>query len=133
MSRSVWSWQQDSIATDSYLLISAVPEMPALTVEAVSESEDTLTVKFRLKIEYRRDIRQDEDYFPTSNWYETSLNEEWEVDFDDKIRGGRATLYTEIGQSRDTIIFHIRGTNPTEQSVKDYLTAEGHDTWFFTR
>ncbi|REE00541.1 hypothetical protein C7460_105167 [Marinoscillum furvescens DSM 4134] len=124
----------EEIEAGAYVLITAEPEMPALSVEAVSESTSEIEVKLRLKIEYRRDIRQDEDYFPANGWYETNLNEEWEIDFGDRIRGGRATLYTEIGESRDTIIFHIRGTNPTAQAVQDYIEEEDYDdTWFFTR
>ncbi len=125
---------EDLIEADDYVLISAEPEMPAISVEAESESASEIEVKLRLKIEYRRDIRQDEDYFPADGWYETNLNEAWEIDFGDRIRGGRATLYTEIGESRDTIIFHIRGTNPTAQAVQNYIAEQGYDdTWFFTR
>ena len=122
------------IEADSYVLVSATPEMPALSVEATSASSAQAEVKFRLKIEYRRDIRQDEDYFPAEDWHETGLNEEWQIDFGERIRGGKATLYTQVGERRDTITFHIRGTNPTEQAVKDYIVAEGYDdVWFFTR
>src|SRR5690606_38167996 len=124
----------DEISESSYVLISAVPEMPSLSVEAVSKNTESVKVKFRLKIEYRRDIRQDEDFFPEEGWYETTLNEEWNIDFGNKIRGGRATLYAQVGDGKDTVTFHIRGTNPTEQSIKDYISEQNDDNiWFLTR
>ena len=119
---------------NSYQLITAEPAMPKISVEAVSSnSSSKQEVSYRLKIEYRRDIRQDEDYFPTTGVKKIKVNEKWDIDFGDKIRGGRATLYCDYGSSKDTIVFYIRGTNPTEQAVKDYLTDQSYDIWFLTR
>ena len=50
-----------------------------------------------------------------------------------KIRGGKATLYCKVENQRDTVEFYIRGTNPTEQAVKDYINEQGYDLWFLTR
>ncbi len=125
---------ENPVSAGDYLLISAVPEMPNLSVTLKTLDKRDIKVKFRLKIEYKRDIRQDEDFFPATGWFETILNKTWEIDFGDKIRGGRATLYTELGESKDTIVFHLRGANPTEQAVRDYIVEENYnETWFFTR
>jgi hypothetical protein len=122
------------IAAASYILISAEPAMPALSIKAVSSVQNSATeASFRLKIEYRRDIRQDEDFFPATGWKKIRVNQTWNVDFGDNIRGGRATLYCDYGATKDTVVFYIRGTNPTEQAVKDYLTAQSYDVWFLTR
>jgi hypothetical protein len=122
------------ISAGAYALITAVPAMPAISVKAISSNPNSNTeVSFRLKIEYRRDIRQDEDFFPTTEAKKIKVNQKWDVDFGDKIRGGKATLYCDYGTTKDTIIFYIRGTNPTEQSVKDYINTQNYDVWFFTR
>jgi hypothetical protein len=119
---------------NSYQLITAEPAMPKISVKAVSSnSSGKQEVSYRLKIEYRRDIRQDEDYFPATGVKKIKVSEKWDVDFGDKIIGGRATLYCDYGTTKDTIIFYIRGTNPTEQAVKDYLIAQNYDIWFLTR
>lgn len=118
----------------AYVLISAEPAMPTLSVKAKSNIADSKTeVSFRLKIEYRRDIRQDEDFFPASEAMKIKANKNWDIDFGDQVRGGRATLYCDYGTAKDTIIFYIRGTNPTEQAVKDYINLQSYNVWFFTR
>jgi len=122
------------INSNCYVLISAEPAMPTLSVKAVSSNSlSTSEVSFRLKIEYRRDIRQDEDSFPLSGWKKLKANEQWNIDFENKIRGGKATLYFKYGETTITEVFYIRGTNPTEQSVKDYIIAQSYDIWFLTR
>jgi hypothetical protein len=126
---------ETNFTANSYQLITATPTMPKISVKGLSSNSNSVTeVSFRLKIEYRRDIRQDEDFFPDTGWKKIQANEKWEIDFGEKIRGGKATLYCDYGTIKDTIIFHIRGTNPSEQSVKDYIVSQNYDdTWFFTR
>lgn len=57
------------------------------------------------------------------------------VDWQNKIRGGKATLICHATDSKDTLIFYIRGTNPTEQEIKNFLLQQGYstDVWFLTR
>jgi hypothetical protein len=117
------------IDQNEYVTISAVPEMPNLKVKNISDKE----VQFRLKIEYRRDIRADEDFFPEKEWETVKAGETWDIDFGDKIRGGRATLQYKEGEETKEYVFHIRGINPTEQAVKNYINEQNYDVWFLTR
>jgi len=119
----------NKIKENSYVMISSVPEMPKIEIKNTSES----TVQFRLKIEYKRDIRNDEDYFPEKEWRTVKAGEKWNVDFENKIRGGKATLLYKLGDKEYSFVFHIRGINPTEQQVKNYITQQGYNIWFLTR
>ncbi|MDE5638731.1 MAG: hypothetical protein K2I47_02885, partial [Odoribacter sp.] len=116
----------------SYQLISALPSMPKLSFKTVGR-EINGKVKFQLKIEYRRDNRSDEDYFPGKDQF-AEVDSVWEVDWQNKIRGGKATLLCHTDNSRDTLIFYIRGTNPTEQEIKNFLIQQDYSSvWFLTR
>lgn len=112
-----------------FVKIDSIPEMPEIKVKNTSASD----VMFRLKIEYRRDIRSDEDYFPESEWKTVKANDTWTIDFGEKIRGGKATLLYKTVSKEYSFIFHIRGSNPTEQEVKNYISEQGYDIWFLTR
>ncbi len=117
---------------DSYQLISALPSMPKLSFKAVGNKTKG-KVKFQLKIEYKRDNRSDEDYFPSKDKF-AEVDSIWEVDWQNKIRGGKATLLCHTDNSKDTLIFYIRGTNPTEQEIKNFLLQQNYlDVWFLTR
>ena len=120
----------------SYQLISAHPQMPELSFKVTDNSDNSDKVKFQLKIEYRRDNRSDEDYFPEKDKFaEIDAGSSWVVDWQDKIRGGKATLFCHTDDNKDTLVFYIRGTNPTEQEIKNFLLQEGYstETWFLTR
>jgi hypothetical protein len=117
------------INENSFVTISAIPEMPEIKVKNTSASD----IIFRLRIEYRRDIRTDDEYFPGSEWEKIKPGETWKVDFGDKIRGGKATLLYKTGNKEFSFVFHIRGLNPTESEVKNYLTLQGYNIWFLTR
>jgi len=118
----------------TYVLITGDPTMPTLSVKARSNMANSNTeVSFRLKIEYRRDNRQDENFFPANGAKRIKANKNWDIDFGGNIRGGKATLYCDYGTKKDTVIFHIRGTNPTEQAVRDHIASQGYGIWFFTR
>lgn len=120
---------ENIIEQNEYVTISAVPEMPNLKVKNISDKD----VQFRLKIEYRRDIREDEEFFPEKEWEIVKTGETWDIDFGDKIRGGRATLQYKEGEVTKEYVFHIRGINPTEQDVKNYINEQNYDVWFLTR
>jgi hypothetical protein len=125
---------EEQFEEDSYQLITAEPEMPELSFKISTPKETNLKAEFQLKIEYSRDIRADVDYFPARGKFQkVAFNESWVVSWGNKIRGGKATLYCKFGNQKDTIEFHIRGTNPTEQAVKDYINEQGYDIWFLTR
>ncbi|MFW6222412.1 MAG: hypothetical protein ACOC3T_02245, partial [Bacteroidota bacterium] len=118
------------IEQNDYLTISDTPDMPNLEVKNMSDKE----IQFRLKIEYRRDIREDETYFPDGEWEPVKENKIWDIDFLGKIRGGKATLQYKINGRSEEYIFYIRGENPTEQEIKQYITDKGYDDlWFLTR
>jgi len=97
--------------------------MPKIQIKNTSNEE----IQFRLRIEYRRDIRNDDDYFPEKEWKKIKPGENWKVDFGGKIRGGKATLLYKIGNKENTFVFYIRGTNPTEQEVKEFITCISQD------
>lgn len=114
---------------NEYVTISSEPKMPKLIIK----NTDATNLDFRLEIEYRRDIRRDEDYFPETGWQTVKSGKEWEIDFGNKIRGGKATLLYKVGQKEYSFVFHIRGTNPTEQQVKQFIDEKGYNIWFLTR
>ena len=125
--------KKEEMEEDDYVHISAVPEMPELKF-IYADSKGGKDIKMRLFIEYKRDIRQDEDYFPSKeDWQVVKPNKSWIVDFGDRIRGGKATLEWKRGEEKGNFVFYIRGKNPTEQAVKNYITQQGYNTWFFTR
>jgi hypothetical protein len=102
-------------------------------------------VDMRLKIVYKRDgvdnnnnaivnLRNDSAFYPANGWQNVSLNEAWNVDFGNDICGGTAYLFYRHDDGRtDTIIFYIRGTNPTETQIRNYLTQQGYNYWFFMK
>jgi hypothetical protein len=100
-------------------------------------------VDMRLKIVYKRDgvdnnnnaivnLRNDSAFYPANGWQNVSLNEAWNIDFGNDICGGTAYLFYRHDNGRtDTIIFYIRGTNPTETQIRHYLTQQRYDAYWF--
>ncbi len=124
---------EEAIEENTYVHVTAVPDMPTLKFVYADENEG-IDVEMRLLIEYKRDIRQDEDYFPSKDdWQVVAPNEVWQIDFGDKIRGGKARLDWKRGEEEGAFVFHIRAKNPTEQAIKNYIAQQGYNTWFFTR
>ncbi|MCB0488634.1 MAG: hypothetical protein KDC99_09155 [Cyclobacteriaceae bacterium] len=127
------------VSENEFLMISvdsntADATMPNVTV-GVRVFDQTLTeFEFRMKIEFEVDIRNDNDFFPANQWKKVAANEQWDVDFGDRIRGGRATVTCKSGDQEESFIFFIRGSNPSEQQVKNYLTQQGYNgIWFLTK
>jgi len=141
----------EKIDEDFYALITSAPEMPKIEVKNCSNE----IVNGRFKIEYEKPYnggiaRKLVDYFPESE-EDNELNTvtieastgEWEVDFGEKIRGGRITFeYTTCQEESSSIteedltesfVFYIRGENPEKDEVMQYIADEGYkdDYWFF--
>jgi len=124
-----------------YVHITAEPKMPKIVAKVTSTETNIQKVKVRLKIEYGcpcfdrscgRD-RNDIDWYPSGDWKEINIGSNWEIDFENKIRGGKATLYVKSADDQQTFVFYIRGTNPTKEDVINYAKKYNTTYWFFTR
>lgn len=122
--------------TGRFLEISAIPSMPLVKIYNYSDA----VIKARVKVEFMKpksgpQKRKFLDYFPepTPSGQIVSVvipeNGSITVDFQNKIRGGTATveyISDDENWASDVkkFIFYIRGLNPTENAVKAYLNAE---------
>jgi hypothetical protein len=124
---------------DSVMLITTGPKMPAIKVKAVGTTDKE--VEFCLQIRYQRDgsnisnVRNDISSYPSNGWKKVKMNEEWVVDFGQEHRGGTAYLMCRDGDKTDTTRFYIRGSNPTETQIKDYMRQKSYlsEYWFIVR
>jgi hypothetical protein len=119
--------------------------MPDIRAKSVGISNKE--VEMRLQITYQRDglkndlktsvvnVRNDVSFYPRNGWKKVKMNEEWAVDFGQEIRGGTALLMCRNGNNTDTIEFHIRGTNPTEGQIKNYMKLKDYTNqyWFIVK
>ncbi|WP_163628759.1 fibronectin type III domain-containing protein [Paludibacter sp. 221] len=137
------------IKKDSIIFISQEPKMPEITVKVVSLNEQITNdskIEVRLDIEYQRDgidakgntivnVRQDRWSTYALEWKSLSMNEEWIIDFGEDIRGGSAYLQYKHNEKIDTIRFYIRGVNPTEAQIKQYMNQRGYISsyWFLVK
>jgi hypothetical protein len=129
------------------MLITDAPAMPDVKVKIVGKSDSTKKVELRLEILYQRDgeeinrnaiksLRNDVSVYPSTNgWESVKMNEEWDVDFGNDIRGGTAYLLCRDSSRIDTVRFYIRGTNPTEAQIRTYLTQQNYypQYWFIIK
>jgi hypothetical protein len=127
---------------DNFLLITALPQpaMPDIQVKPVRKGyAGDEEVEMRLQVEYKRwnrsnvQIRNDNDYYPAGGWKKVNVNEVWDVDFGDDIRGGKVTVYCKSADTTISEVFYIRGINPSEQAVRDYLAVQGYGQWFLMK
>jgi hypothetical protein len=132
---------------DSILFITADPAMPDVKVKIVGNSSSAKKVELRLEVLYQRDgetingsiikdVRNDVSIYPSPNdWQSVKINEEWDVNFNHDIRGGTAYLLCRDSNKVDTVRFYIRGKNPTEVQVRNYLTQQGYYPryWFIVK
>ena len=112
---------------NSYVYINATPQMPQLTalLKPTGLSGDA---KWRLHIEYKRNPRNDDEYYPgptASSWKTLSAGATWNIasEFGTDFRGGKATLYCEYQGVEFEQVFHIRGISPYEYAVEDEIGA----------
>jgi hypothetical protein len=121
------------------------PTMPDVRVSA--ENRDTILL--RLKIEYSARktwtdtkgthsnelVRNDVIWFPDNGWQKIKSGEIWDIDFGNYFRGGKCYIFSKIKDSIvDTIIFHIRGENPSEQDVRNYVnTLPNANGWYIPK
>ncbi|NLN48005.1 MAG: hypothetical protein GX154_02700, partial [Clostridiales bacterium] len=129
-------------ANSIFTITANPPTMPDIRTSV--ESNDT--IKLRLKIEYvaRKTwtdnkgthtdelVRNDVTWFPNNGWQKVKSGEIWDIDFGNAYRGGKAYLFCKLNDVIvDTIIFHIRGENPSEQDVQNYVnTLLNADGWY---
>lgn len=134
-------------ATERFVLISAGPAMPVITVA----NNSVENIRVRLKIEYTKNsngntIRKWLNYYPPEQNDEVqtqtiTTNTNWSFDFGDDIRGGTATVEYVIGEDEwndenvQTFVFYLRGTNPSRDEVVTYIEEQGYDDqyWFLMR
>jgi hypothetical protein len=128
---------------DSIMLITAEPAMPDVRVALTGGNDSEKKVELRLEIIYQRDgeaingnaivnLRNDKSVYPSSNsWHSLKMNEVWDIDFGNDIRGGTVHLICRDNNKMDTIVFYIRGVNPTEAQIKSYITQQGYSQYWF--
>ncbi|MEO6904612.1 MAG: hypothetical protein ABI315_15885 [Bacteroidia bacterium] len=128
------------IKPNSYLLISTTPEMPNIKIKPFKDNyTGNAEIEVRLKIEYKRwnsantQVRNDSTFYPSSEWKKIKINESWDIDFGKEMRGGKVYVYYKSGTTTKSKIFYIRGSNPTEQEVKNYLTSQNYSEWFLIK
>jgi len=117
------------IDENQYAYIDGDPEMPQLTARLKPDGLSG-NAKWQLFIEYKREDRDDEEYYPGPNadsWKTVAASEAWNIadDFGENFRGGKCSLKFEYEETECQFIFHIRGYNPTEAAAKNYLNANG--------
>jgi hypothetical protein len=131
-------------AEDTIFKITAnPPTMPDIRACAVGID----TISLRLKIEYitrktwtdsrgithsNELVRDDVTWFPDNGWQNVKSGEIWDINFGNLFRGGKAYLYCKLNNVIvDTVVFHIRGENPTVQDVHNYVnTLENAGGWY---
>ncbi len=116
---------------NGYVYINSMPQMPQITA---SLKPDGLSgnAKWRLHIEYKRNPRNDDEYYPVptaASWKTLLAEEVWNIadEFGTDFRGGKATLYCEYQGLEFEQIFHIRGNNPTEAAAEAEI---GNNPWY---
>jgi hypothetical protein len=118
----------EKIRDDFYVAwLDSSPRMPQLKARLKPEGIQG-EVSWTLKIEYRRDPRNDESPRFTKK---LSANEIWNINesLGTQFWGGKATLTCEfVGRNiTDEFVFYIRGTNP---SPPDAERALGNNPWY---
>ncbi|MDR0348601.1 MAG: hypothetical protein LBH90_03800, partial [Tannerella sp.] len=125
---------------DSVMLITAEPKMPDIRVKPFLQNyTGKEEVEMRLKIEYKKwnssntQIRDDSTYYPANEWKKVKANEVWDVDFGTDIRGGKVTVFCRTADTTISLVFYIRGANPSEQAVRNYLQTHNYNQWFLVK
>jgi len=129
---------EEEVNEGNVFTINTTPEMPDIRAGIVCSGED---LKLRLKIEYNIDktyngqqlhVREDVSWYPNTDWHDVNSGDIWDVDFGTTFRGGTGYLIFKQKQNIvDTLVFYIRGPNPTEQEVHNYVnTLQDADGWY---
>ncbi|MEN8220425.1 MAG: PPC domain-containing protein [Pseudomonadota bacterium] len=109
---------------DDIVYITDTPAMPQLKAkikpDALSGNADWM-----LNIEFKRPNRNDDDTLSKT----VSAASEWNIsqDFGNHFYGGKATLTAKYNGAECKRIFHIRGTNPSENAA---TTEIGNSPWY---
>lgn len=112
--------------------IKPTPEMPNLNVSIENSDKLTGNVQYSMNVHFEMETQNHTENFPASGYVTIPVNEVWDVDFGTTFRGGTTTVnyLIESENKSGQIVFDIRGENPLESAVKDYV---GTDPWFLTR
>ena len=116
---------------NGYVYINSTPQMPQITA-ALKPANLPGNAKWRLHIEYKRNPRNDDAYYPgptAASWKTLLAGEVWNIadEFAADFRGGKATLYCEYQGLEFEHVFHIRGNNPTEAAAEAEI---GNNPWY---
>jgi hypothetical protein len=117
----------EPVGDGGFVYIAGTPEMPDLQARLTGTNLPD-QAKWRLKIEYKRAPRDDEEYYPSeTTWKTLDAAATWGItaDMGTDFRGGKATLFCVYKGVLFQPAFHIRGNNPTESAAKSYLDANG--------
>ncbi|HRG54387.1 MAG TPA: hypothetical protein PLL00_16280, partial [Bacteroidia bacterium] len=124
----------------SYQLISAVPQMPDIKIKpSKKDYTGSEEIEVRIKVIDQRmnssnvRVRNDSTFYPSDGWKKVKINTEWDVDFGTEMRGGKAIIYFKSGGVTKSVEFYIRGTNPTEDQVRNYLTTQNYTEWYLIK
>ncbi len=128
------------IQPNSYQLISTSPAMPDIRIKPFKNNyTGSEEIEAKIKIEDKRrnrnntQVRNDSIFYPSNGWQKVKINEIWDVDFGTEMRGGKVYVYYKSGNITKSEIFYIRGSNPTEQDIRNYLTTQGYNEWFLMK
>jgi hypothetical protein len=122
---------ENVINDNGYVYINSTPQMPQITA-SLKPADLPGNAKWRLHIEYKRNPRNDDEYYPgptAASWKTLLAGDVWNIadEFGTDFRGGKATLYCEYQGLEFEQIFHIRGNNPTEAAAEAEI---GNNPWY---
>jgi hypothetical protein len=131
------------INNNSFVMITNEPSMPNIRVICTGNAlPDDYEIKMRLKIFYKRNgvdnngaalnnIRNDSILYPSDDWQNALVNDEWRVNLGNNMYGGKAYLLYQHDEQTDTIVFFIRGINPSATQIRNYINEQGYDQYWF--
>jgi len=130
--------QNNEVAENNVFTIASDPIMPDIRTSVQCDGD---SLELRIKIEHNvwktwnnssALVRDDETYYPATGWQNVKKDTVWDIDFGATVRGGKGYLIFKRKEIIvDTLVFYIRGSNPTEQEVQTYVnTLQNADGWY---
>lgn len=115
------------------------PKMPKIKVILTSKIPQEYNVRLKIQFEHSTYYDKTPDYFPSNGFFVVNSNGRIEahINFDNKIRGGLATVEvfskTDIKTPIKIFEFGMRGKNPSTDAVIAYIDEKGYSNefWFF--
>jgi hypothetical protein len=140
------------ILENDFIYIDAVPEMPNMLAQVTTTSSQNINIEIKLTINYIKycfddpdgsinencrsnPVRILTDNYPGTGYANIEVNNQWSINnaMNNDFRGGEAIVYWKIAGTtvENEFKFYIRGLNPSETVVKDYLdVVSGCGCWF---